>query len=156
MVLNESTSLNDVVHSSLRLLEHSIPKQIAGIQLDLSDSLPLFPGNSSRIQQVVINLILNACQADTNPGLEIMIRSFFLEKEGEVVLQVQDSGTGIEKEKLAFLCDPFYTTKRNHGGTGLGLFISERIIKEHKGRLRFDSKLGVGTNVSIYLPVKTV
>ncbi len=156
MVLTELTSLNDVVTSSLRLLESSIPKQITGVQLLLNDTLPPFLGNSSRIQQVAINLVMNACQAGNSPDLRINISTFFKERTGEVVLQIRDNGSGIEPEKLVYLCDPFYTTKRDMGGTGLGLFISERIVKEHKGRLTFDSKLGVGTTVSMYLPAKLV
>lgn len=155
MVLNESTSLNEVVAASLRLLESSMPKQIAGIRVDLGAGLPPFAGNSSRIQQVVINLVMNALQAGRGDGSDICLATAFDETWSELRLTVEDDGVGIEKAQLAHLCDPFYTTRRESGGTGLGLSISDRILKEHEGRLHFDSELGVGTTVTMYLPAIT-
>lgn len=152
MVLTEPTSLNEVVAASLRLLESSLRKQIAGVQVELAEDLPPFPGNSPRIQQVIINLVLNASQAGKGYEPDIKVSTAFADKSGELVLRVADNGVGIAPEKIAFLCDPFYTTKRESGGTGLGLSISERIIKEHRGRLQFESEVGVGTTVSLYLP----
>lgn len=150
--LAERIDLNEVVNSALRLLEGSLRKQICEVKLDLEDNIPLFEGNRSRIQQVVVNLILNACQASKTADDLIDIRTFRKWQSDEIVLQVKDQGVGIEADKLLFLCDPFYTTKREQGGTGLGLSISDTIVKEHKGRLQFDSVVGAGTLVSLYLP----
>ncbi len=151
--LDESVSINKVVMTSLRLLDSSLKKRVSGVDLELADALPPLQGNGSHLQQVVINLVLNAAQANTGNQQRVGIRTFFDAKTREIVLQVKDQGVGIEPEQIPFLCDPFYTTKREQGGTGLGLSISERIVKEHKGRLHFASRPGAGTLVSLYLPV---
>lgn len=152
-LLTESIILNDMVESSLRLLESLLKKQLTEVHLSLDESLPPVRGNSSRIQQVVINLILNASQASADGEQHITVRSYVDENAKTVVLQVADRGIGIEADKLPFLCDPFYTTKRDQGGTGLGLSISEKIVQEHQGRLDFRSEIGIGTTVSMYLPI---
>ncbi|WP_419176953.1 ATP-binding protein [Desulfosediminicola sp.] len=151
--LSESTSLNRVVKAALRLLESSLRKRFATIQVKLAENLPDFSGNSSRVQQVVINLVMNAVQAGGERELDIIVMTSYDQTGGELVLRVKDNGVGISNEQLVYLCDPFYTTKREQGGTGLGLSISEQIIKEHRGRLQFDSEVGRGTTVSMYLPV---
>lgn len=155
MVLNESTSLNEVVAASLRLLESPLRKQISGIQVELAETLPPFAGNSSRIQQVIINLVMNAAQAGAGYEPDIKVATHYDDRADELVLSVEDNGVGIARDKLKNLCDPFYTTRREQGGTGLGLSISERIVKEHRGRLRFASEVGVGTTVFLYLPALT-
>ncbi|WP_461211272.1 ATP-binding protein [Desulfocurvus sp. DL9XJH121] len=151
--LDESVDLNAVVLTSLRLLDSSLKKRVSGVDLELAESLPVLRGNGSHLQQVVINLVLNAAQANAGDDRPVGVRTFFDDKAREVVLQVRDQGVGIEPGQIPFLCDPFYTTRREQGGTGLGLSISERIVKEHDGRLHFASRPGAGTCVSLYLPV---
>lgn len=152
-LLTEPMNLNDVVESSFRLLQSLLKKRLTEVHLNLDKTLPSIRGNSSRIQQVVINLILNAFQASADDEQHIAVRSFVDDNVNTVVLQVVDRGIGIEAKKLPFLCDPFYTTKRDQGGTGLGLSISEKIVQEHQGHLDFRSEIGVGTTVSMYLPI---
>lgn len=151
----EHIDLNDVVNSALRLLDGSLRKQLCDVRLDLDYNKLSFEGNKSRIQQVIVNLILNACQASETYESVIDIRTFSQWQTNEVVLRIKDRGIGIEAEKLPFICDPFYTTKIEQGGTGLGLSISDTIVKEHKGRLNFDSVVGAGTLVSLHLPAFT-
>ena len=151
-LLTEVASLNDVVIKSLRLVESSLEGE-SEVHLDLLASLPPFRGNSHRIEQVVINLIMNGVQASAETKQDIFIRTSFNEKSKEIVLFVEDHGVGISADKLPLLFAPFYTTKREKGGTGLGLSISEKIVKEHGGRLLFESQVGVGTTVSMYLPM---
>lgn len=150
--LTETASLNEVVRASVRLLDSSLRKQNCSVHLDLADSLPAFRGNSRRIEQVVINLLLNACQAGSGADQTVCIRTRRDEKENSITLDVEDRGEGIAEDQLPFLFDPFYTTRREQGGTGLGLSISERIVKEHQGRLQFTSRKGYGTTVSMTLP----
>lgn len=151
--LSEPASLNDIVTTSIRLLESSFKKQNTLVKLDLAMNLPKFMGNSPRIQQVVINLLLNASQAGAGDKVELSVMTLLSKKDNELIFCVEDDGIGIEKEKLDFLTDPFYTTKRETGGTGLGLFISQRIVDEHGGRLVYDSEPGKGTAVYMYLPL---
>ncbi len=151
--LTETVSLNTVVQAAVRLVDNSIKQATGHFILHCCEPLPTFKGNSQRIEQVIINLLLNACQALSSPDQGIFIRTYRDEKADEIVLEVKDEGVGIAAEQLAHLTDPFYTTKREQGGTGLGLSISAGILEEHQGRLRFNSELGVGTAVSLHLPI---
>ena len=146
-------ALNPVVEAALRLVDPTLRKATAHFHLELASDLPEICGSPQRIEQVVINLILNACQAltDRNDSITILTR---LDKEaGRVVLEVRDSGSGILPEHLPHLTDPFFTTKREIGGTGLGLAISAGIIEKHGGVLAFSSTAGVGTIVTVHLPL---
>jgi len=101
---------------------------------------------------VVVNLILNACQALVRPDQGIHLATSWDELRNEVKLTVKDEGIGIPQEHLARLTDPFFTTKRASGGTGLGLSVSAGIIKDHHGRLEFASSPGSGTTATMTLP----
>ena len=90
---------------------------------------------------------MNACQALPDPGRAIAISTHFDPQANVVVLTVKDEGSGIPPEHLPRLTDPFFTTKRESGGTGLGLSVSASIIKDHGGELTFDSAHGKGTTV---------
>ena len=103
-----------------------------------------------------MNLILNACQALKNSDDGIYIYTGYDRHRGDVVLEIRDEGEGIAPENLVRLTDPFFTTKRDRGGTGLGLSVSEGIIKEHHGALEFASTPGQGTTVTVRLPAVLV
>ncbi len=145
--------LNQVADMAIRLVDNSLKKATNNFQLDLTEGLPEFRGNAQRIEQVVINLLLNACQALSDREQSIKLRTALTE-EGGLLLEVKDQGCGISSENLQKLTDPFFTTKRDIGGTGLGLSISEKIVLEHGGSLRFNSELGKETRISMLLPVK--
>ncbi len=150
----ESVDLNEVVRAATRLVDNSIKKATHCFTVSCSDSLKQVVGNSQRIEQVVVNLILNACQALETPDQCIGLRTFTRPDRKYVVLEVHDEGAGIDPEHLSHLTDPFFTTKRDSGGTGLGLSVSANIVKEHGGILEFHSEPGVGTIVSLALPVR--
>jgi signal transduction histidine kinase len=151
--LNESVDLNAVVRASVRLVENSIKKATRRFEISWAGSLPPCRGNAQRIEQVVVNLILNACQALPSPENGILVSTSFDPGKGEVLFSVKDEGVGIPKEHLPHLTDPFFTTKRDVGGTGLGLSVSAGIVKDHQGRLEFSSEPGLGTTVTMVLPV---
>ncbi|MCK4621815.1 MAG: transporter substrate-binding domain-containing protein [Desulfuromonadales bacterium] len=151
--LNDQVELNDVARSSLRLVDNALRKATRYFSADYAPGLPCFRGNGHRIEQVVVNLILNACQALTSSEQAIALRTYALEEEGMVVLEIRDEGCGIDEETLQRMTDPFFTTKRETGGTGLGLSVSDGIIKDHQGRLEFSSQLGEGMCVRLLLPV---
>jgi polar amino acid transport system substrate-binding protein len=150
--LDEAVDLNAVVQTAVRLLATTIKKSTRQFQVSCGDRLPLFRGNPQRIEQVVVNLVLNACQALPGPDQGIQLATSFDEQRGEVRLAVKDEGVGIPPEHLAHLTDPFFTTRRASGGTGLGLSVSAGIVKDHHGKLEFDSEPGVGTTAVMTLP----
>lgn len=151
--LEEFVNLNKVADAAVRLVKGSLKKSTCNIETSYSATLPEFIGNSHRIEQVIINLLINACQALTSPEQIVAMRTFVNPQGNELILEVSDEGVGIAADQIVKLTDPFYTTKREQGGTGLGLSVSAGIIAEHRGRLVFDSEPGVGTRVSICLPI---
>ena len=150
--LMESIDLNSLVRTSVRLLDNLIRKTTNHFRVDYEEDLPLVQANSQRVEQVIVNLILNACQALPDSEKGIFLRTFHDRGTGENVLEVKDEGVGIAEEHMHNLTDPFFTTKREAGGTGLGLSLSATIVKEHGGSLSFSSKPGEGTTVRLGLP----
>ena len=151
--LGEIIDLNTVVATAIRLVDNSIHKSSNHFEVHYGPDLPNIKGNAQRIEQVVINLILNACQALDNPEQAITVSTRYDADKGIVALEVRDAGKGIDAEHLPRLTDPFFTTKRELGGTGLGLSVSAGIAQEHGGSLQFDSTPGKGTTVTLSLPV---
>ena len=149
--LSEQVDLNQVAEAALRLVDNSLKKTTHHLDVQLTRPLPLFRGNKQRIEQVIVNLLLNASQALTSNEQSIVLRTG-LGDSGWLFLEVSDQGCGITQENLSKLTDPFFTTKRESGGTGLGLSVSSGIVMEHGGRLEFNSTLGAGTCARLLLP----
>ena len=147
----KETEINRVVEKSLKLVRNTL--HVSGIEtdLDLYEGLPQVYIDENRIQEVLINLIINAVQV-LSPGGLVTIRTH-LEKKGDyVVIEVRDTGPGILPEHLPHIFVPFFSTKGVRG-TGLGLSVSYGIIKNHNGNMRVESKVNVGTTFFIELPV---
>ncbi len=144
--------INKIVEKALVLVENLIKKSTVNFTKELKPSLPLCLVNAQRIEQVVINLLVNACQALKNPKDHIKISTDFRTESNEIIIEVNDGGTGISENIITRIKDPFFTTKRESGGTGLGLSICDRIIEEHGGSLVFESSYGKGTTVTVILP----
>lgn len=149
---NEIVDLNSVAQASVRLVEPTIRKATTCFTAEYGPHLPPVRGNSQRIEQVLVNLILNACQALPDPSRCIQLATSHDPDSRTVSFRLRDEGSGISPEHLARLTDPFFTTKRDIGGTGLGLSVSAGIVKEHGGTLEFDSTPGVETIVTMTLP----
>lgn len=155
--------LNRVVEDTLTMVSRMIPKNVA-LKKELSEPLPSIEGDVSQIEQVLLNLILNAVDAMPEGG-EITIRTqeislpdrrrylAHLPAGRYVHLSVADTGVGIPEEHLPHIFEPFYTTKERGKGTGLGLAMVYGIVKEHKGEITVESKVGEGTVFDIYLPI---
>jgi polar amino acid transport system substrate-binding protein len=143
---------NAAVQAAVRLVENTIRKATNHFNFSYAQDLPKIKGNAQRIEQVIINLVLNACQAlrNTEEGIDLSTR--YDRNRGEVVLEIHDEGEGIAPEHLQRLMDPFFTTKRERGGTGLGLSVSAGIIKEHRGSLEFISTAGQGATAILRFP----
>jgi polar amino acid transport system substrate-binding protein len=151
--LQDGMSVNEVAGTALRLLDNLVRKSTTRFQVECAPDLPPVRGNPQRIEQVVVNLVMNACQALPDPGRAIAVRTYLDAAAKAVCLEVRDEGVGIEPEHLPRLTDPFFTTKRESGGTGLGLAVSAGIVKEHGGTLRFESTPGRGTTARLSLPL---
>ena len=151
--LNQSVDINDVIKSAVSLLSNMIKKSTHQFSIKYGNHLPLLRGNFQRLEQVMINLIQNACQAlpDASKGIYISVRTN--KEKSTIVIKIRDEGTGIPDEKLLNITDPFFTTKQDSGGVGLGLSISSKIVEEHDGTMNFESEIGAGTIATITLPV---
>lgn len=148
----QAVDLNQVVEVASRLAGNTIKKSTDYFSLALAPELPLIQGVSARLEQVVVNLLLNACQALQNPTQKISVSTINKPDSAQVWLQVTDEGRGIQADKLKYIMEPFFTTKRDQGGTGLGLSVSARIVKEHRGDLGYTSTQGLGTTATLKLP----
>ncbi len=151
--LTQSVDINEVLKSAVSLLSNMIKKSTNHFSIEYGRDLPLLKGNFQRLEQVMINLVQNACQAlpDAQKGIFITIQ--FDRKASTIVINVRDEGMGIPPETLLNITDPFFTTKHDSGGVGLGLSISSKIVEEHGGTLKFESEIGAGTTAEITLPV---
>ena len=145
--------INNVLKTALSLVSDMIYKSTKHFSVRYGKNIPVIKGNSQRLEQVVINLIQNACQALPERERSIRVSTSSDEEKSSVVLRVKDQGRGIPTESLPHITDPFFTTKHDSGGVGLGLSISERIVEEHGGRMTFTSEVGKGTQVEIILPI---
>jgi polar amino acid transport system substrate-binding protein len=148
----EAVDFNAVIQAAVRLVESSIRSATNRFEASYSSQLPVIQGNAQRIEQVAVNLILNACQSLPDVERRISLATFYDQETAAVILKISDEGTGIAPEHVPHLTDPFFTTKRESGGTGLGLSVSATIVKEHGGSLEFASEPGKGTIVTLTLP----
>ncbi|HET8773265.1 MAG TPA: PAS domain S-box protein [Thermoanaerobaculia bacterium] len=145
-----AVSMNEVVTSSLRLLGNHVRKATTRFSVALAPDLPAVHGNPRRLEQVLVNLVINACQSLADTSCAISIETG---KTGtHVFARVVDEGRGISAEDLRRIKEPFFTTKRTAGGSGLGLAVSERIVQEHGGTLTFESEPGRGTTATMAIP----
>jgi PAS domain S-box-containing protein len=152
--LTQSVDINEVIKSSVSLLSNMIKNSTNHFSIEYDNKVPSIRGNFQRLEQVMINLVQNACQAllDSQKGIFISVK---FDKEGSnITVSVRDEGSGIPAETLDHITDPFFTTKHDSGGVGLGLSISAKIVEEHGGTLNFKSEIGAGTTAEIKLPVE--
>ncbi|MCP4117336.1 MAG: PAS domain S-box protein [Desulfobacteraceae bacterium] len=142
--------LNAVVKTALLFLNNEIRKSTKHFSTDLDRLLPSVAGIPQRLEQVIINLLLNACQALPRPDRKIILST--RTRENNAILTVTDEGCGIDQESLDRIFEPFFTTKTDIKGTGLGLSITKKIVKEHHGWIEFQSEPGLGTRVTVGFP----
>jgi len=148
--------LNHLVHDTLVLLEHQLKTARVRVETDLCPALPAMNGNQGKLQQVVLNLLLNARDAmHGTAGATLRISTEM--QNNRILLRIKDSGAGIEREHLHRIFDPFFTTKvrpqpGQHKGTGLGLAVTYGIMQEHGGKISVESEVGVGTVFTLDFP----
>ncbi len=139
-----------LLHDTVNLMSPQAARQNIGICLEIEPGLPFVMGVRNQLKQVVINLLKNSIEALEEDKGEIMITATY--KAKHIFITVADNGKGIEPEVISKLGTPFFSTKDS--GTGLGLMISYRIIQNHEGEVKVESKPGVGAKFQIILPVK--
>jgi PAS domain S-box-containing protein len=144
--------INEVVRSAIRLTTNVIHKSTNHFTVHYGEDLPPIRGNRQRLIQVVINLVQNSCEALQNQSDAISVQTSYNDENDGVEIVVSDTGSGIAEDVINKVTDPFFTTKRTIGGTGLGLSVSAGIVKEHHGLMSFFSTPGQGTRVVIVLP----
>lgn len=152
----EPTDLPKLIDESLVLLERELSKYRISVERQIG-SVPQVQANGNQIQQVLLNLLINARQAMPSGG-RVLIKLEHDQEGGTVDLTVRDTGSGIPADKLPRIFDRFYTTKKGpdesgKGGTGLGLATCKSIIEAHRGRIRVESTVGKGTAFTIRLPI---
>ncbi|MGE5646684.1 MAG: ATP-binding protein [Acidobacteriota bacterium] len=146
----DDVNLNRVIQESLVLIEHQMQKAGIRVELDLEDGLPEVKGNAGKLQQVFLNLFLNARDAMGADGT-LTVRT---RRQGEAIaIDVLDTGQGIDPGNLNRIFDPFFTTKVARKGTGLGLSVSYGIVREHGGIIEVDSQPGEGTRFHLEFPL---
>jgi two-component system, sporulation sensor kinase E len=142
------TSLNEVVHKTLELLQPELGNRGITVKAKLARHLPATPIDPTQTQQVLVNLVKNAMQAMTQGGTLTLQTGDTAEA---VWVSVMDTGGGIPQEQINRIFEPFYTTKKT--GTGLGLMIVQRIVRAHSGRIELESHVGRGTTFRLWLPL---
>ena len=144
--------VNHAVRNALRLAKTTLRKSSVQLRLDLSENLPEIQGNLQSIEQIILNILINAVHAiDHNQG-EIEISTGFQAKDGRIFINIKDNGRGISPSIADKIFLPFVTDKHAEGGTGLGLSVTYSLVKAHGGEIRFDSPAGRGTSFTVYLP----
>jgi len=151
--LSMRIDINRIVSVSSSILNNQIKMHTNNFKLELDERVPEVKGNSQQLEQVLINLIMNALQSLPDKDRSVSVATSFDEQAGQVIVKVSDTGCGMPPDVKNRLFEPFFSTKLDSGGTGLGLAISNVIIKDHRGVLEFESAPGKGTTAIVKLAV---
>jgi signal transduction histidine kinase len=144
--------VNNAVNNAMRLAKTTLRKSSVHVNLKLEDSLPPIEGNLQSIEQIILNILINAVQAIEHKRGEIEISTGFQVKDGRVFITIKDNGKGIATALADKIFLPFVTDKQNEGGTGLGLSVTYTLVKAHQGEIAFDTRAGRGTSFTVYFP----
>ncbi|QVL34411.1 HAMP domain-containing histidine kinase [Telmatocola sphagniphila] len=153
--IRENTDIVSLLEEVLLLTEKDLSKHRIQVEKRYIDR-PVAPVVAGQIEQILLNLVINARQAMSHGGrLKIEIRENAVTQMAEI--RIADTGPGIPPEQLRLIFEPFYTTKdpdsSGHGGTGLGLSVCRQIIEQHQGRIRVESVVGKGSTFTVKLPL---
>ncbi len=150
----QSVSPSDVVDQAIQLLQHRLESYEVFIKIQRKEPLPLVQADPEQLKEVLVNIIINACEAMGRGGSIVIYEEAVIERETfrSAVIRISDNGPGIPDTVQSKVMEPFFTTKDE--GTGLGLSIASRIVQEHGGRLNIKSKEGKGSTFSIMLPLE--
>ena len=144
--------VNKAVKNAMRLAKTTLNKSAVQVSLKLESDLPEIQGNLQSIEQVILNIIINAVQAIEHKQGEVEIRTGFQAKDGRVFINIKDNGKGISSTLKDKIFLPFVTDKQNEGGTGLGLSVTYSLVKAHQGEIVFDARARRGASFTVFLP----
>jgi PAS domain S-box-containing protein len=146
--------VNEVVEKTMTIVGAQLRKHAVKIAIELAEDLPEIKGHFNKLEQVVANLLVNAAHAvKGREDGRILVTTRYVERLDAVLVTIEDNGSGITRDAMDRLFDPFFTTRRSDGGTGLGLSVSHGLIEEHKGTIGVLSRPGVGSRFTVFLPV---
>jgi signal transduction histidine kinase/CheY-like chemotaxis protein len=160
----EPIKINELLSELVKVITQTFPKKIT-LKTSIEDNLKNSLGNSTEIYQVLLNLCVNAKEAiQGNGSITISANNFVIDDKNNneyptiepgdyIRISVKDDGSGIDEENINRIFDPYFSTKEKTGGSGLGLYVVYGIIKAHNGNIEVSSKINVGTEFDIYLPV---
>lgn len=154
--LNEPVDIRTVIRSASLLMSNVINRSAAGFKVRVPPDTPYFPGHFRHLEQVIINLLHNACLAVEKKHGTIAVDVEYNAPKRTIIIRISDDGVGIPPENMDHVMDPFFTTRRELGGVGLGLAICLSIIREHRGTLTLESTPGVGTTAIVVLPAPDI
>ena len=144
--------VNSAVKNALRLAQSTLRKSDVNIKLNLADELPDIEGNLQSIEQIILNITINAIHAVNHNRGEIEIKTGLRIKDGMVYIRITDNGRGISPAIVDKIFLPFVTDKQSEGGTGLGLSVTYSLVKANDGEIEFETSQDRGTSFNVYLP----
>jgi len=144
-------NLNEVLEAVIALTHHKLELQSIKLATHLYPGLLWVRGNESRLEQCLLNLVFNAMEAMPGGG-DLCVVSELEPEQGQVLVEIRDTGSGIDEENLNHIFDPFFSTKEAGQGTGLGLSIAYGIVKNHSGHIRVESEVGKGSSFLLKFP----
>jgi signal transduction histidine kinase len=144
--------INAAVKNAMRLAQTTLRKSGVQVEVELADHLPMVYGNIQSIEQIILNILVNAVQAIEHTSGRIAVQTGFQVKDGRVFIRIQDNGKGISPAIADKLFLPFVSDKQDRGGTGLGLSVTYSLVKAHAGEIAYSSRPAEGTTFTVYLP----
>jgi two-component system, NtrC family, sensor histidine kinase HydH len=151
-VERKPVDVNKAVDAALSMLDWRFRQKALSVRIDLEPNVPRISADADQLQQVLVNLLLNACDACESGG-SITVRVRLVGGASHVSIEIQDDGCGIAAEDLNAVFDPYFTTKKRGEGTGLGLPVAASIVRNHQGEIALRSQKGMGSTVAITWPV---
>ena len=150
--LDQPVDINKVIEAALSMLHNKIKQHTDNFTCFLANNLPPVKGSFRQLEQVIVNLTMNALEALPDRNCAVSIATSYSEYLSQITIKVEDQGIGMTEDVQKAIFDPFFTTKLDSGGTGLGLSINFSIVKEHNGIIECDSKPGRGTVFCVKIP----
>jgi signal transduction histidine kinase len=152
--LRARADINEIVEDVLALMTHLVHTSGVQLEVNLGQGLPWITLDGNQIKQVLLNLLHNALHAMPGGG-RLQVRTELQRKETRdwIVIRVTDNGVGMDSDELERIFEPFYTTRAESGGTGLGLSVTYGIVTDHGGTIEVQSQRGSGSTFSVWLPV---
>ncbi|MDD5284365.1 MAG: HAMP domain-containing sensor histidine kinase [Desulfuromonadaceae bacterium] len=152
----QTVDINQLAILCSRMIQPQIRKYTKRFTLDIENNLPVLAGSAQQILQVMNNLLMNALHSLPDRSCEVVFSASCSHDTGRVQLSIRDQGVGVSPDILPHIFEPFFSTRQEDGCMGLGLTVSDQIIRNHAGELSVDSELGQGTCVLVSLPIGCV